>query len=404
MKKRVLIVLVAMCMVWESVPVTVNAGEGQSVSMGELEVESEHPPLSEETKEAIAAYKKNPCEETRQGILNALNEAYDLVIEKKKENLEYHTAKRENRINAWLHTVMEGGIPPFLNLATDNQKEEARKAVADAVTAYQTEPSESTREQVLNGLNAYYDAFLEEQEVHITETEALKEQRVTAALNHFTSDNFQPQISDGEQVEQDSILAELICNYIAAGAVFLPVDPEARVREREMNAAISEAQDQYFSDPSPQNEEAVRSAVAEAFETAYEVRKNSCLSASDKGTEGGKELFEQMLSQEFLDAQYEELTEQRNLYGRIDRMITFGSNTYGGWTPRMESEPMELAVCLDNYEADSTDANLQLAQDKFYQIYEEMLQLENAHLETVQSEISEMVEQTVQQLIGSAEK
>ena len=39
--------------------------------------ESEHPPLSEDTKKAIAIYKQN--------LLNALNKSYDAVIGKKRK-------------------------------------------------------------------------------------------------------------------------------------------------------------------------------------------------------------------------------------------------------------------------------------------------------------------------------
>ena len=53
----------------------------RQASMERGDVESEHPPLSETTKKAIAAYKKNPTEENKQAVLNALNETYDWVIQ-----------------------------------------------------------------------------------------------------------------------------------------------------------------------------------------------------------------------------------------------------------------------------------------------------------------------------------
>ena len=47
--------------------------------------ESEHPPLSEDTKKAIAIYKQNPNEANKQNLLNALNKSYDAVIGKKRK-------------------------------------------------------------------------------------------------------------------------------------------------------------------------------------------------------------------------------------------------------------------------------------------------------------------------------
>lgn len=396
-KKRFLSLLTALCLVLSTAPMSVLAAESQTHST-EVTQESEHPPLSETTKEAIAAYKKNPTDENKQAVLDALNEAYDWVVQNKKNNLAEYTRVRTERVGAWLRTVMAGGMPPFMSLSTDNNKGNERQVVAEAAEAYRANPSSANRSLVKQALEAYYDAFLREQEVHIQETEELRETRIAASLEYFTSDRFQPQTGATNTVELEDTLAEIIVSYISVGAASIPVNPEARVRERAFNAAISSAQTVYLSNPTEENKAALREEISKAFQTAYDVRVEEFSVAENKGSDGASALFTSMLNADFRSEQFQELTEQRNLYGRIDRTIIFGSNTYRDWTPRMEEESQELAKLLSEYEASPTTVNQQAVQAKFYEIYDAMLLVQKAHLEDMQVKLNSFVEETLLEL------
>ncbi len=365
-----------------------------------ITLESEHPPLSDATKEAITAYKRNPCEETAQVLYDALNDAYDQVIATKWENLGIHTEAREDRINAWMHTVMNGEQPPFVSLEMEDDKGGEREAASEAVEAYFENPTIQNRELVRQALNAYYDAFLTEQEAHAQETQDLKEERIAAMFERFISDSFQPQLISGEQPDLEDILAEIMCSYISAGAEFLPVNPEARVRERSFNAEIASAQEIYLEDPTPENLNALEAEVTEAFRTACEVREEGCAQAEENGRAGAEDLLEQMLNPDFLAEQYEELTQQLNLYGRIDRIITFGCNTYGDWTPRMEEESKALAKLLIIYQADPTAEHLQAVEESFYALYDDVLRMQAEHLEMTESVLENYIADTVSELIS----
>ena len=208
--------------------------------------ESEHPPLSEDTKKAIAIYKRNPNEANKQNLLNALNKSYDAVIEQKKKNLNEHIKDKDNTIKMCLKTVKSGKNPPFMNLETDNNKGNERKAVANAIANYNKNRNAQNENALNSALSSYYEAFLDEQRKHIKETEDLREERINASLERFTSDRFElsPKSSQNssKNLNKDEILAEVIANYINMGAEILPVNPEARVRERKFNASINEAQ------------------------------------------------------------------------------------------------------------------------------------------------------------------
>ena len=403
MKKQLISSLMSLCLGLCVVPTSVMAAgttTGNTSLSRDITFESEHPPLSEATKVAIAAYKKNPSEETKQAVLDALNEAYDWVVQNKKENLEEYTSTRSARINAWLNTVVKGGTPPFMTLDM-NSKEAERQAVADAIDAYRDNPTSQNRASVKQALTAYYDAFLQEQEDHIIETEELREMRIATSLAYFTSDLFQPQANVTNTVAEEDVLAEIICSYISAGAAIVPVNPEARVREREINAAISSAQTAYLNNPTEENKIILQAEIASAYQTAYDVRVEGYATAEQKGSDGASALFTQMLDAEFRTSQYKELTAQLNMYGRIDRMVTFGSNTYGGgWTPRMKTESQELVALLTEYEASPTAENEQAVKDKFYEVYNSMLALQKTHLEETQSNLSTFTEETLQELIG----
>ncbi len=403
MKKRSLSLLTALSLLLSAAPTyTMAAGNvTANLSLSEDTTwESEHPPLSETTKKAIAAYKKNPTEENKQGILNALNETYDWVVQNKKNNLLEYTQTRTKRIDAWMRTIINGGMPPFMSLSTDNNKGTERQVVADAVETYRENSSSSNnRALVRQALEAYYDAFLKEQEEHIYETEELRETRIAASLEYFISDRFNPQVNQSNTVTQEDALAEIIIAYISVGAEVIPVNPEARVREREINAAISNAQAVYLNNPTEENKNKLQEEIAKAFQTAYDVRLEEYAIAENKGINGASTLFNQMLDADFRSTKFQELTEQLNLYGRIDRMITYGSNTYGDWTPRTKEESQELAALLNLYEASPTSENKQAVKDKFYEIYANMLVVQKAHLEETQIKLSSFTEETLHELI-----
>lgn len=402
MKRQSLSVLLVISILLGSTSVSAMVSDtAETISISEgANLESEHPPLSEVTKKAIADYKKKPCDETKQAINDALNEAYDLVIQTKKKNLEKHSQARTDRINAWMRTVIAAGIPPFMSLVTDNNKGNEREAIAYAVDTYRESPSSENKSLVQQALEDYYDAFLAEQQAHIIETEELRNTRIATSLEYFTSDCFKLQASFQNKIAQEDVLAEIICNYISIGAELIPVNPEARVKEREFNSAIYEAQMAYLDNPTDENETSLRNILTEVFKTAYDVRLEGYDTGEAKGDSGAETLFNKVLDSEFLDAQYDELTEQLNLYGRIDRMITFGCNTYGEWNPRMDEESQELTRLLSVYESSATEENKQAVREKFYDIYNSMLMLQKTHLEETQSKLESFVDETLQELIS----
>lgn len=400
MKKQFLSLLTALYLLLCVTPLSVMAAASAAVNPAfpeETAFESEHPPLSDTTKKAIAAYKKNPTEDSRQSVLDALNEAYDFVVQNKKNNLEKYTQARTEKINAWLNTVLKGGMPPFMSLSTDNNKGTERQAVADAVEAYRNIRSSENKELVKQALENYYDAFLHEQEEHIVETEELRESRIADSLERFTSDLFKPQVSTSNTIEQEAALAEIICAYISVGAEIVPVNPEARVREREINGAVSNAQMLYINDPNEENMKNLQNEVERAFQIAYEVRLEAYAVAESKGMGGANALFPQILNADFRSEQFRCLTEQLNLYGRIDRMVTYGSNTYGEWIPRMKEESEELAGLLRVYQASPTAENEQDVKAKFYEIYSEVLIIQKEHL--AQTDINSFTEEILHELV-----
>lgn len=190
----------------------------------------------------------------------------------------------------WLKTVKSGKNPPFMNLETDNSKGNERKAVANAIANYNKNRNAQNENALNNALSLYYEAFLDEQRKHIKETEDLREERINASLERFTSDRFElsPKSSQNssKNLNKDEILAEVIANYINMGAEILPVNPEVRVRERKFNASINEVQKNYFQNPNSENKSKLRNEIAKAFETALEVRIQSVLNAQNKGLKG----------------------------------------------------------------------------------------------------------------------
>lgn len=357
--------------------------------------ESEHPPLSEETKKAIAIYKRNPNEANKQNLLNALNKSYDAVIEQKKKNLNEHIKDKDKNIQMWIKTVKSGKNPPFMNLETDNNKGNERQAVANAIVEYNKNRNAQNETALKKALENYYEAFLDEQREHIKETEDLRDERINASLERFTSDRFalspKSAQNNSKNINKDEILAEIIANYINAGAEILPVNPEARVRERKFNAAINDAQKVYFKSPNSENKEKLRYEIAKAFETALEVRIQSVQNAQNKGINGGEKLLNKMQDSDFLQAQFDEITEQRNLYGRIDRIVSFGSNTATDWNPREKQDSLKLASALK-----SGDKNI--INSEFKALYQKMLKIQKEHLDSTKKRLDSLINDTLNEL------
>jgi hypothetical protein len=363
------------------------------------ERESEHPPLAENTKRAIAEYKRRPTEENKANMLNVMNENYDAVIQLKKDNLAERVRDREKNITRWLQAIRSGDVPPFMKLNTENHKGNERKAVAGAVAAYRENPSPENENGVRKSLDVYYDVFLDEQEKHIKETEASRETKMATALERFTSDRFKLGTQAAKTaVKQEDALAEMICAYISVGAEIVPVNPEARVRERGFNSAVNAAHATYLKNPAEENRAGLKAEIAKAFQAAYDVRLEAFAKAEKKGTDGSRGLFAQMKDADFRDGQFRDLTQQRNLYGRIDRMVTFGSNTAGGWEPRMKTESRELAELLREHEKSPSRQNEQSIEATFNEIYKAMLIAHKKHLEETKDKLGLFTETTLKDL------
>lgn len=123
-------------------------------------------------------------------------------------------------------------------LNTDNNKAAERMVVSDAVNKYWENPTSANRETVRDALEAYYDAFLAEQDEIVRLTEEAREERITASFAYYTSDLFQIHQNVVISTAQEESLAEIICGYISVGAEIVYCNPEARVRERELNSAV----------------------------------------------------------------------------------------------------------------------------------------------------------------------
>ncbi len=231
-------------------------------------------------------------------------------------------------------------------------------------------------------------------------TIALKDERIATSLAYFTSDLFTPTVGNKTVVDEDSVLAEIICSYISVGSVIVPVNPEARVRERTFNAAITNAQTTYVNNPTEENKAKLRSEIELAYNTAYDVRLEEYAVAENKGADGSTALFTELLDPAFRAEQYAELTEQRNLYGRIDRMIIFGTNTYGDWTPRIVDDSKELAALISTYETSPTEETKKAVETKYTELYNEVLALQKTHLDVTDTLLDSYIDETLAELIG----
>jgi len=364
-----------------------------------FEWESEHPALAENTKKAIAEYKRHPSEENRAKLLKVMHENYDAIIQLKKDNLAERVRDREQNINRWMRAIRSGDVPPFMKLNTENHKGNERRAVADAVEAYRKNPSRQSENAVRESLNVYYDAFLDEQEKHVKDTEEAREMRMRTSLTRFTSDRFLPNPRTVQtSVGQEDTLAEIVCWYISVGAEIVPVNPEARVRERGFNLAINTAQTNYLKDSTAENRAKLRDEIVKAFQVTYDVRLEEFAKAEKKGIAGVRALFAQMQNADFRNRQFLDLTQQRNLYGRIDRMITYGSNTVENWEPHMKTESQELSRLLQEYERSHTTQREQAVEAKLNAIYSKMLIVHKEHLQETKGKLDSFTEQTLKEL------
>ena len=282
-----------------------------------------------------------------------------------------------------------------MKLNTENHKGDERKEVAAAIEDYKNKPSAKNENKVKKALNNYYDAFLFEQEKHIKDTEQSREARLTASFERFTSDRFRPKARQGQKLKEDDVLSEIICNYISIGSEIVPVNPEARVRERGFNAAINSAKSAYMKNPTKKNRELLKDEVTKAFRTAYDVRVEEFSKAKKKGDKGAVELSDKIIDDKFRNTQFEEITQQLNLYGRIDRMVTFGNNTFGSWQPRMRDDSRELAKLIREYKYSSDNESKEAVKNKFFMIYNEMLTVHEKHLYKIESEIDRSEERRV---------
>ena len=112
----------------------------------------------------------------------------------------------------------------------------------------------------------------------------------------------------------------------------------------------------------------------------------------------GRAILSKISEDDFLESQFADLTEQRNLYGRIDRMITFGSNTVVMWQPRLKIESEELAKLIMENKTAPSSKNKQLTEAKFNEIYTKMLALHSDHLKDVKDKLEIMIDKTLIEL------
>lgn len=100
-------------------------------------------------------------------------------------------------------------------LNTDNNKAAERQVVSEVVNKFWENPTSANRENVRDALEAYYDAFLAEQDEIVRLTEEAREERITASFAYYTSDLFQIHQNVVITTTQEESLAEIICGYIS---------------------------------------------------------------------------------------------------------------------------------------------------------------------------------------------
>ena len=246
-------------------------------------------------------------------------------------------------------------------------------------------------------LDNYYDALLQEQKEHIEDTIETKKDRLPASMQRFTSERFQPSLSRTNH-KKEEMLAEMIFAFISSGASNAPVNPESRVRERTFNQAINQAQKNYLENPTTKNQEALKSEVAKSYNSAHEVCLKSSFQAKRRGLDGADELFGLILDEKFRGDVVEELTRQRNLYGRIDRAIRLGSSDLTNFKPRFAVESKELLGQIDEYEKSPNSKNLNLLKVKFNALYEKAMLEQESHMVAINSNLNALIEKSMQEL------
>ncbi|MDL0089547.1 hypothetical protein [Campylobacter gastrosuis] len=350
-----------------------------AINLNAFQTENEHPPLSESTKKAIAIYKQNPNETNKNALLNTLNKSYESVILRKEQKLNSYIAQRDKTIQKWLNSVKFGKDLPFMKLDNSNNKE--REKIKNAISQYQKNPK---NEAILKeALSDYYDAFLNEQQIHIKQTKELKDERIKQSLEYFTSKNFNPkrQILGQNSTSLNDALAEIIASFICSGAEILPVNPELRVAERSFNANINALKKTY--DENRTNKEALKNELEKAYKKLYSYRLNAISNAINRGEAGANLLFNKMQNSEFLNENFAELKSQRNLYGRIDRLICFGTNTANSdFHPRFKELSNELAK--------------NFTKTNFTRLYQKVLLEQNAHINAIN--LNELVQKNLDEL------
>lgn len=363
--------------------------------------ESEHPPLSMDTKRAIATYQRNPTQENKEGILRALNKAYDSVIAQKQDKLAQRVKDKDKMIEQYINLIKRGKTPPFMNntQGSGDLKGMERQRLSQAIKEYHSNPkSERNLQKVREVLNEYYEAFLEEQRVHIKETIDLRESRIAESLERFSKGFKKPirEMRKPKEIAKEDILLDIIIAYISIGAEFVPVNPEARVREREFNAKINNAFKQYEANKSAENRENLRIEILNALQNALKVRLQELARAEQKGINASHKLLKRMQDEEFLISQLSELTQQRNLYGRIDRIITFGSADY---EPQMREDSRKLfAMIKDSNTLGKTSLSVNTIAS-FEAYYTQSLKRQKAHLDSMQGKLEGIADSILGEMV-----
>ena len=134
--------------------------------------------------------------------------------------------------------------------------------------------------------------------------------------------------------------------------------------------------------------------IRQAYNAALQARIHSVNQSSKKGVSGGAKLLEKMQDSAFLDEQFSELTQQRNLYGRIDRIISFGGNTADIFTPRARQDSMRLATALKNGDKNAMSR-------EFNALYGKMVEAQKAQLDSAQKGLDKLVDECLESLIAT---
>ena len=218
----------------------------------------------------------------------------------------------------------------------------------------------------------------------------------TAPQVDAVNDGAGQQKTAAEKPALETMLFAMICSDISAGVEACSEDPAAR------NVALTAAQDAYLADPTEENRSALQSAVAAAYQAAYDNRIDGIIAAKAGGSVSARDLFERMLDEAYLTRQYEALTGQPDLYERMDRMAAFGMCPNDSETPYMADESQALYLLLRAYWENPTETNLQTALGYFSRLYDEALHLQFVHLEGMGLVLDDYIAETTAALEAGA--